>query len=514
MRFPPYILSALAIILSGLMLYNGHNWGGDFSQYIAQAIALVDNKVALQVANNTYIVENSPLRNGLGPHITPWGTSLLLAFIYKIFGFNLIAFKILIVAIYGIFVFVFYRFCERFLEWRFCVIATMLFALNAMFLNFCNNIISDIPFLLFSFLGIVFLARLFDSASYGGIMRYALLGGIFMLFAYLTRTNGAVILVAFFIMQIMLILNRRFVQIASCTISVPHQSTNLAYIVAHIAPYVIFIIGVFCVNYALGSGGSGHIAILSQISPKTIAINLAFYSYVLSDFFALPNPFYVLYSDFRYAYILPNPLNFALFILSIPLMWRGFKICLAKKPESTAFIALFMIGFIALLILWPARQGIRYAFAVIPFLVFFGVVGLAKSSNLVRFATIALLICFCIKDISIIAKNITNNFSPANIASEAYSDEAKDMYEFIKAYTPKEAKIIFFKPRVLYLNANRLGFHATKLEDFKKADFALELRWEWLETEMIQGFIDELKTQNALAKVYENKYFTLYEINF
>lgn len=83
-----------------------------------------------------------------------------------------------------------------------------------------------------------------------------------------------------------------------------------------------------------------------------------------------------------------------------------------------------------------------------------------------------------------------------------------------KAHTPKEAKIIFFKPRVLYLFANRLGFHTTKLEDFKKADFALELRWEWLETEMIQGFINELKTQNALQKVYENKHFTLYKIDF
>lgn len=514
MRFVPYILSALAMILSGLMLYNGHNWGGDFSQYIAQAIALADNNIALQIANNTYIVENSPLRNGLAPHIAPWGVSILLALIYKIFGFNLIAFKMLIVAIYGIFVFVFYRFCERFLEWRFCTIATMLFTLNPMFLSFCNNIISDIPFLLFSFLSVVFLAGLFDSANRRVSMRYALLGGICALFAYLTRTNGAVIIVALFIMQIMLILNKRFALITPRAISAPTQSTNLAYIVAHIVPYVIFIIGVFCANYALGSGGSGHIAILSQISPKSIAINLAFYSYVLSDFFALPNPFYALYSDFRYAYILPNPLNFALFILSVPLIWRGFKICLTKKPESTAFIALFMIGFMALLILWPARQGIRYAFGVIPFLVFFGAVGLAKCGNLARFATIALLICFGIKDISIIAKNITNDFSPANIAAEAYSDEAKDMYEFIKAHTPKEAKIIFFKPRVLYLNANRLGFHATKLEDFKKADFALELRWEWLETEMIQGFIDELKTQNALQKVYENKHFTLYKIDF
>lgn len=67
---------------------------------------------------------------------------------------------------------------------------------------------------------------------------------------------------------------------------------------------------------------------------------------------------------------------------------------------------------------------------------------------------------------------------------------------------------------MLYLNANRLGFHVTKIDDFKKADFVLEIRYEWLETAIIQRLIDELKAQNALNAVYENKYFTLYAIKY
>lgn len=272
-----------------------------------------------------------------------------------------------------------------------------------------------------------------------------------------------------------------------------------------------------CANLTLGLGNGGHWGVLSQISIKSIAINVGYYFCVFSDFFALPNPFFTLYSDLRYAYAIPNPLNFALFVLSIPLIYRGVRIAFGKNPIATAFIALFMLGFMALLILFPARQGIRYAFGVIPFLVFFGILGLSfglsKAKNITRFATIALIIFFGIKDISLITKNIANDFKAPNIAGEAFSDEARDIYKFIANHTPKDAKIIFFKPRVLYLNANRLSFHATKLGDFKKADFVLGLRWDWIEVARIQGFIDELKAQGALNAVYENKYFVLYKIS-
>lgn len=527
MRFVPYFLSAFAMILSVLMLYDGHYWGGDFAQYIAQAIALADDNLASWSANQAYIVDNSPLKFILAPYIYPWGTSLFLATIYKIFGFNLIAFKMLSVLCYGIFIVMFYRFCKRFLEARFCVLATLLFALNPLFLRFCNNIGSDILFLLFSFISVIFLARLFENmqskanlAQNGGqndyhCLKCAILGGIFALFSILTRTNGLVIIFTLFVMQIVLIcgLDRRFARFLGANANLKVANLNSRKILAHIiVPYIIFICGVITVNYALGAGGSGHLSVLSQISLKNIVINVGYYICALSDFFAMPNPFFTLYSDFAYAYAIPNPLNFALFILSMPLIWRGLRIAFAKNPIATSFLALFMLGFMALLILWPPRQGIRFTFAIIPFLVFFGVLGLSKAKNLTRFVAIALIVAFVIKDIAIISDNIANNFKSPNTAGEAYSNEANDIYHFIANHTPKDAKIIFFKPRVLYLNTNRLAFHATTLEHFKKADFALDVRWEWIETQMIHNLIVKLKAQGALKVVYENKYFSLYKI--
>ncbi|MGX2981969.1 glycosyltransferase family 39 protein [Helicobacter sp. 23-1045] len=159
----PYLLGLVAIILSALMLYNGHNWGGDFSQYIAQSIALVDGNIPLQVQNNTYIIKNSA--SGFGPYIYPWGTSLLLAPIYKIFGFNLVAFKVLFCVLYGIFIVIFYHFCRRFMSAKISAIAVLFFALNPIFLEFNNNILSDIPFMLFSFISVIYFGSLLDSAN-------------------------------------------------------------------------------------------------------------------------------------------------------------------------------------------------------------------------------------------------------------------------------------------------------------------------------------------------------------
>lgn len=156
------------------MLYDGHNFGGDFSQYIAQAISIAEGSVETQIQNNSFIIESS--QTTLGPKIYPWGLPLLLAPVYELFGFNLIAFKVVGIVSYGIFVAVFYCFCVRFLTRTYALGASLLFALNPMFLNFAaNQIMTDIPFLLCNFLAIICLMQLFTSAKHALV--FGLIGG-------------------------------------------------------------------------------------------------------------------------------------------------------------------------------------------------------------------------------------------------------------------------------------------------------------------------------------------------
>ena len=74
------------------ILDGGNNWGGDFSEYIAQARAIVTGTIDVQVRNNAYIIENSP--PFLGDVVYPWGFPFLLAPFYALFGKNLFFLKL------------------------------------------------------------------------------------------------------------------------------------------------------------------------------------------------------------------------------------------------------------------------------------------------------------------------------------------------------------------------------------------------------------------------------------
>lgn len=494
-----FVLAFIACVLSMLMLYNGHNWGGDFSQYIAQSIALIDNSIDSQIANNTWIIQNS--FDGLGPYIYPWGTSLLLAPIYKIFGFDLIAFKMLFCVLYGIFVGIFFYVCRQFVDIKFCIIATMLFALNPLFLNFNNNIISDIPFMLFSFISAFCLSKLlnYDFADIGGggqnkqynIIKYALFGGVFAGLAYITRNNGIVIIVALLLCHLLVFVRFK------------HKITfRRFYIVYFALPYIMFIIIAFTVDNIFGRGGSGHLELLSQISLKSIVRNCIYYTFIFGEFFALPT----LKFDFKYSLLLPN-LGFILFALSIPLIWQGIKSCFHTAKMQTIFIVLFMLGNMTLLILWPGLQGIRFVFCVIPFIVLFGIVGFTKTlkyQKIIKITFITIMLFFITKDCVYVYLNATNQYRGLN----AYSDSAKDIYGFIQQNLPQDSKIAFFKPRVLYLNTNRLSFYPLKDEDFLKCNFVLEYLPIKDENTMPQN----PQNREFLEKIYENSEFILYKM--
>ncbi len=70
-------IPVLAIIMAMGYLYYGHDWGGDFSEYIAQAMALVDGTVDVEVAHMQFVLENSI--PGMCPAVYPWGLPLILA---------------------------------------------------------------------------------------------------------------------------------------------------------------------------------------------------------------------------------------------------------------------------------------------------------------------------------------------------------------------------------------------------------------------------------------------------
>ena len=138
------------------LIDSNHNWGGDFSQYIAQAKALIAGTIPTQIANNTLMMSYNDFP--YGPNVYPWGYPLLLAPVLALFGENLAALKCVNIALFSLFIICFYCYVARRFSMGASITLTLAFALNPMLLSFASsNILSDIAYMCISFIAVVVL---------------------------------------------------------------------------------------------------------------------------------------------------------------------------------------------------------------------------------------------------------------------------------------------------------------------------------------------------------------------
>ncbi len=120
-----------------LTLHPGHNWGGDFAQYIMHARNIL--------AGRGY-AEGIMLDN---PVLFPPGFPVLLAPLIRVFGVNFQFLKIWnVVFWYGMLVFLYDKFRRNFGE-TIARLSVLFFVVNAYFFYFKQNVLSDIPFAFF-----------------------------------------------------------------------------------------------------------------------------------------------------------------------------------------------------------------------------------------------------------------------------------------------------------------------------------------------------------------------------
>lgn len=155
-----FIIACVLACVSGLLMLalidGSHNWGGDFSQYIAQAKALIAGTIPTQIANNTLMMSLNDFP--YGPNVYPWGYPLLLAPVLAIFGENLAALKCVNIALFSLFIICFYCYVARRFSMGASITLTLAFALNPMLLSFASsNILSDIAYMCVSFIAVVVL---------------------------------------------------------------------------------------------------------------------------------------------------------------------------------------------------------------------------------------------------------------------------------------------------------------------------------------------------------------------
>lgn len=476
------IFSALFV---ALILDNGNGWGGDFSEYIAQSRAIVTRTIKEQVENNTYIINNSgPM---LGDAVYPWGFPFLLSPFFAIFGKNLFALKIPVLICFSISVI----FCNLIFRKHFSFfqaeLMTLFIAINPNFIYFCNSPLSDIPFLSFSMISIYFIEKLFYETK--NTLQNSILVGVFSFCAFMTRSIGIIFPCLLFSLHILTAFSKNP--------KINYKIVNFGFInfpkidlPTHFLSYFIFVILYILQKSILPQAGNTYIQDLNLVNLKSILVQIKYYSLIFKDFFPC-------FQSILYSWLI---LFFA----------YGFIRYFFKYPVFSIYI----LGVMGMLILWPGQQGIRFCFPVFPIIMIFTAFGIRDfiksfSNKKILYMLISFELCILILFSALF---IQRSLFHSNEYG-AYSKDAKELYSYVKKNIKENEKIIFFKPRVLYLETGRLGFRTSDIGRLSEVDYLLLSKdgYGTFDYDIEEQYPKESKN---LDKVFENESLKMYKVNF
>lgn len=423
-----YLIVSLSIIFHILQISENHQWG-DFALYLLQAKAITENSMEGLLALNTFSVNNSNVPTG--PNLYPWGFPLLLAPVYYIFGLDIFAFKIYLVIIFGLILITMFFVLKKKLGDYASLLLVGIFAFNPLFISYNNLIQSDLPFLLFCLLTILYIQKtVTERNSHAVLYKEGFLLGTLIFISYFIRSNGIVFLPILLICQLI----KKFEERRNIKDLLKIQGYSLSFFF----PYFIFFSWTIISNSIFPEGSSSHFNRFEMVNFGTIVDNVFYY-------LKLPAVFY------------PGaPLSKIIYYSTLPFAIVGVFYNLRKDY----LYVLFCLASISICIIWPYSKGIRFIFPILPFYFYFLLTGMSlikdKYLPLIKVRidyAFAILLIFLL--VSVFLNRIYK--SQSLVIDGPYSNEAKTMFHFISSQTPSEALIIFRKPRSMMLFTNRVS---------------------------------------------------------
>lgn len=445
------IIMTISTVLVIFCIKDGHNWGDDFSLYIAQAKSIINFSISDLYKLNKYAVQNSTCEIQFGPYLYPQGFPILLSPVYYCFGMNFFAMK----GFCGIFLIlsiplIYQLFKEYFLNSFYIFFIIVGIAFHKEFITFSDNILSDIPFFFFSILTLLLMKK-------SNTILNQIILGVSICFSYFIRDIGIVLIPTLLTYQIQLFLT---------------EKRNIKNKIFYIIPYLIFASFFVSIFVFLPKGGENHYTmVLSNFSFALLKESILYYSYLVSGYFFTTPVFFL-------------PILIIVFIGMLS-TWKQDLYFIAY----TAFICI-------VLIVWPAYQGTRFIFPIIPFILFFLLKGAIyifdKFTFNVRYLVILLFIflgrtsLISIKQIIYFCKTDTN---------QSYTPEMVEIYNYITKNVREKEIIGFFKPRALRLFTDRNAIYTDQYHYAKSnATYLLIEKDEY--TSMITKFNKVYETPN------------------
>ncbi|MFC2175890.1 hypothetical protein ACFLR1_02815 [Bacteroidota bacterium] len=454
-----FFILICACIHFGLRIQDGHNWGGDFSLYVAQSMALLNGTLDELFTANKFTQDNSS--KPVGPYLVPPGFPTILTPVIFLFGLNFVALKILCCTFFFASLLVVHRLFSNTLNYSW-IASGIVFGLcmNKGILKYADHVLSDFPFLFFCLLAILLLQK--RESLYANLFL-----GTAMFAAFSIRHIGVVLLPTLLVTQIF---------------SYRHTKQPIRqWILVNASPYVLFAVLILLTNDYQWLGGHHQVEVLTSSSFQSIGRNLAKYAASVS-IFLVGNMAKILW------------IQVITLIIALPIIIAGMVLSIRKWPSLTIFTAIYLIS----ILIYPRANGLRYLFPIIPFMLFFILLGATKIDEKInQFPVFRTLVIICFLNMGFLGMKSSYSALIGD-SNTSFSKEMQLHYEYIKTNVDSEDVIGFFKPRVLRLYTgintvfDRNGQYASP-----KTDYAL---------------ISNNSETNYLNPVFSTEKFTLYKL--
>ncbi len=407
-------LAALVCAFYLSTLRPGQVWMDDYAQYVLHAANIADGKPYKLPG---YIF--NPDYQYTGPATYPPVFPLLLAPVYKIYGFDLQAMKAETVLFFSAFLCVLFLLFREGLPGAAPLIIAGLVGLNPVFWKFKDYLYSEYPFLFFSFAALYVYGRARAAEDSGGAWRRpAFAAGLLACLAYGTRTAGALLLPAFILADLLSGrgISKTFIFVL-ITAAVPAAAQN------------IFV----------------HSDAVYLQQARAWFKDTSFFTVVYNNLRDYPGRFAMLFEN-GYERTAAWELLAAIFALSV----AG----IAALKRKTGLIETYTAINILFILACPAADGLRYGFMLVPPLFYYAFLGwnacAVKAGRAARYGGPALLLLTLASYGGVYSKANYGSFKEGTEKSET-----KQLFEYVSDHTLPGNIIIFRKPRTLLLYTGR-----------------------------------------------------------
>ena len=443
-RFGIYILAGLLCLpLFFINVKDSHDWGGDFAMYIMQSGNIVEG---IPQSETNYIFNED--YQVLGPPAYPVGFPLLLAPVYALSGNDIKSFTLYITSmlfVFGLLLIVFFR---KYFSDLIALFLMMLVLYNYWTLMAKLEIMSDIPFALI----LLVLTILYTRAARRNLLFYFLVGVLSGLLMSV-RSIGIAFVITVFLYSVLEFF--RMPRSGRQKAFRPLAIGTLLFIVTSLFLYFLLNKIIFPLPVAEGVPYLGMFG--TESVGTTILNNLTYYIGVLKHFFTPEN------NTWQFASLIMRSVAFTFIMLGM----------INQIGKKTGFIDILVLVYLGILMIYPYRHsGFRFLFPVVPYIMYYLVKGLQvvkleffiNRNAVIIFLGVFALLLYKFSVLEIMANK-------DQIIPGPQEQESVKAFNYIKNNTPEDAVVVFIKPRVLALYANRNSLSNNRgqnLEQMKK----------------------------------------------